>query len=92
MRPSLFRDRNFAAGTLFIAVVGLTYYASLALQPPYLQNLMDYPVVTAGLVMGPRGIGTMAAMLIVGRLIGRVDTRLLLGASASASRPGASTR
>jgi MFS transporter, DHA2 family, multidrug resistance protein len=80
VRMALFRDRNFAAGTLFIAVVGLTYYASLALQPPYLQDLMGYPVVTAGLVMGPRGVGTMAAMLVVGRLTGRVDTRLLLGA------------
>ena len=50
----------------------------MALQPPYLQGLMNYPVVTAGLVMGPRGIGTMAAMLVVGRLVGRVDTRLLL--------------
>ena len=79
VRPALFRDRNFAAGTLFVAVVGLTYYASLALQPPYLQDLMNYPIVTAGLVLGPRGVGTMAAMLVVGRLIGRVDTRLLLG-------------
>jgi len=79
VRPSLFRDRNFAAGTLFIAIVGLTYYASMALQPPYLQDLMNYPVVTAGLVMGPRGIGTMATMLVVGRLVGRLDTRLLLG-------------
>jgi len=80
VRPSLFRDRNFAAGMLFIAVVGLTYYASLALQPPYLQDLMGYPVVTAGLVMGPRGIGTMAAMLAAGKLIGRIDTRILLAA------------
>ena len=78
VRPALFRDRNFTAGTLFVFVVGLTYYASLALQPPYLQNLMNYPVVTTGLVLGPRGIGTMGVMLIVGRLIGRVDTRLLL--------------
>ena len=78
MRPSLFRDRNFTAGMLFVAIVGLTYYASLALQPPFLQDLMNYPVVTAGFVMGPRGIGTMAAMLVVGRLIGPVDTRMLL--------------
>ena len=78
VRPSLFRDRNFSAGIIFIALVGLTYYASMALQPPYLQGLMDYPVVTAGLVMGPRGVGTMASMLIVGRLVGRVDTRILL--------------
>jgi DHA2 family multidrug resistance protein len=79
VRPSLFRDRNFTAGILFISIVGLTYYASLALQPPYLQNLMDYPIVSAGLVLGPRGVGTMGAMLIVGKLTGRVDTRLLLG-------------
>jgi DHA2 family multidrug resistance protein len=79
VRLSLFRDRNFTAGILFVAVVGLTYYASLALQPPYLQDLMNYPIVTAGLVLGPRGVGTMAAMMVVGRLIGPVDTRLLLG-------------
>jgi MFS transporter, DHA2 family, multidrug resistance protein len=78
VRPALFRDRNFAAGTLFVAIVGLTYYASLALQPPYLQDLMNYPIVSAGLVMGPRGIGTMGAMMVVGRLIGRIETRLLL--------------
>jgi MFS transporter, DHA2 family, multidrug resistance protein len=78
VRLSLFRDRNFTAGVLFVAVVGLTYYASLALQPPYLQNLMDYPIVSAGLVLGPRGVGTMGVMLIVGKLIGRVDTRFLL--------------
>jgi DHA2 family multidrug resistance protein len=79
VQPALFLNRNFAAGVLFVAIVGLTYYASMALQPPYLQNLMDYPIVTAGMVMGPRGIGTMGAMLVVGRLIGRVDTRFLLG-------------
>ena len=79
VNPNLFLDRNFVAGTLIVFTVGLTYYASLALQPPYLQSLMNYPVVTAGLVMGPRGIGTMFAMLFVGWLTGKVDTRLLLG-------------
>jgi len=79
VRPGLFRDRNFLAGTLFITIVGLTYYSSLALQPPYLQSLMNYSVVAAGIVMGPRGVGTMIVMLVVGRLVGRVDTRVLLG-------------
>jgi MFS transporter, DHA2 family, multidrug resistance protein len=80
VRPALFHDRNFFAGTLFIFIVGLTYYASLALQPPYLQSLMNYPVVTAGIVLAPRGVGTMIAMFVVGRLMGRLDTRVLLGA------------
>jgi DHA2 family multidrug resistance protein len=78
VRPALFRDRNFLAGTIFIFIVGLTYYASLALQPTYLQNLMNYPVVTAGIVLAPRGAGTMIAMFVVGRLTGRLDTRVLL--------------
>jgi DHA2 family multidrug resistance protein len=68
-----------------IAVVGLTYYASLALQPPYLQNLMNYPVVAAGLVLGPRGLGTMVAMMVVGRMVGRIDTRLLLAVGLGAT-------
>ena len=63
---------------LFIFIVGITYLASLALMTPYLQTLMGYPVVTAGLVMGPRGLGTMVCMFLVGRLIGKVDTRWLL--------------
>ncbi|PWC35224.1 DHA2 family efflux MFS transporter permease subunit [Azospirillum sp. TSO22-1] len=78
VKPGLFRDRNFAVGMLFIFVVGITYLASLALMTPYLQTLMGYPVVTAGLVMGPRGLGTMLCMFLVGKLIGRVDTRWLL--------------
>jgi DHA2 family multidrug resistance protein len=74
----LFLDRNFAVAVLFIFIIGITYLASLALMTPYLQTLMGYPVVTAGLVMGPRGLGTMVCMFLVGRIIGRVDTRALL--------------
>ena len=78
VNPTLFLDRNFAVGMVFIFVIGATYLASLALMTPYLQTLMGYPVVTAGIVMGPRGLGTMMCMFIVGRLIGKVDTRWLL--------------
>lgn len=78
INPRLFLDQNFAVSMLFIFVVGVTYLASLALMTPYLQTLMGYPVMTAGIVMGPRGLGTMLCMFIVGRLIGKVDTRWLL--------------
>lgn len=78
VNPRLFLDRNFSVGMLFIFIIGITYLASMALMTPYLQTLMGYPVVTAGLVMGPRGLGTMVCMFVVGRMIGRFDTRLLL--------------
>jgi MFS transporter, DHA2 family, multidrug resistance protein len=76
--PAIFKDRNFTIGLCFIFVVGIILLASLALITPYLQNLMNYPVLTAGLVLAPRGVGTMVAMMIVGRLINRVDPRVLL--------------
>jgi Arabinose efflux permease len=74
--PHIFKDRNFTIGLCFIFVVGIILLASLALITPYLQNLMGYPVLTAGLVLAPRGMGTMVAMMIVGRIINRVDARV----------------
>ncbi|MGQ9368685.1 DHA2 family efflux MFS transporter permease subunit [Azospirillum sp. ST 5-10] len=78
LEPRLFRDRNLVTGLIFIFIVGIILLASLALLPPLLQNLLGYPVVTTGLVMAPRGVGTMISMLLVGRLVRRVDARLLI--------------
>ncbi|MBS0663404.1 MAG: DHA2 family efflux MFS transporter permease subunit [Verrucomicrobia bacterium] len=74
----LFRDRNFVTGMIFIFVVGVILLATLALLTPFLQTLLGYPVMTAGMLLAPRGIGTMCAMIAVGRLITRVDARLLI--------------
>jgi MFS transporter, DHA2 family, multidrug resistance protein len=57
----------------------LIMYASLALLAPFLQTLMNYPVLTAGVVLAPRGAGLMVAALICGRVIGKVSARLLVG-------------
>ena len=76
--PALFKDRNFITGNVVIFVVGAVLYATLALLPPLLQDLLNYPVVTTGLVTAPRGAGTLAAMFIVGRLMGKVDVRLII--------------
>jgi DHA2 family multidrug resistance protein len=78
LNPQILRDRNFVASTVLIFVVGIILYATLALLPPMLQGLMNYPVITSGVVLMPRGMGTMAAMLVVGRLLSRMDTRYIL--------------
>ena len=54
------------------------------LMPPFLQQLKGYPVFTTGIVMAPRGIGMMVSMMLVSRLIGTVDARLLIAHRASA--------
>ncbi len=79
LAPKLFTDRNFVVGITLYFTMGLIMYATLALLAPYLQTLMDYPVVTAGIVLAPRGAGLMLAALLCGRLIGKVSARLLVG-------------
>ncbi len=78
IRPSIFRDRNLSAGLAMMFAVGMVLLASSALLAPWLQTLADYPVATAGIVMAPRGVGTMIAMLIGGRLSSRIDPRLIM--------------
>jgi DHA2 family multidrug resistance protein len=75
---ALFRDRNYVIGIMLIFIVGVVLLATLSLLTPYLERLMNYPVLTAGLVLAPRGVGTMAAMLLAGQLIRFVDARLLI--------------
>lgn len=76
--PHMFVDKNFSASLIFIFVIGIILLATMALLPPYLESMMDYPAIEIGLVLAPRGIGTMAAMMLVGRLIGKVDARYLI--------------
>lgn len=75
---ALFRDRNYVIGIMLIFIVGVVLLATLSLLTPYLERLMNYPVLTAGLVLAPRGVGTMAAMLLAGQLIRFTDARLLI--------------
>lgn len=78
IEPGLFRDRNFSVGLVFIFIVGIILLATMALLPPFMQNLMGYPVIDVGFLLAPRGIGTMIAMFTVGRLAGKVDARRLI--------------
>ncbi|HEY1932637.1 MAG TPA: DHA2 family efflux MFS transporter permease subunit [Acetobacteraceae bacterium] len=76
--PAIFRDRNFSAGLAMMAATGTILVSSSSLMAPWLEGLANYPVETAGLIMAPRGIGTMMAMLIGGRLSARMDPRKLM--------------
>lgn len=76
--PRMFADRNFVGGLIVMFIVGLVLMSSAALLPGYLQRLGGYSVSEAGMLMAPRGLGTMLAMMIAGRLTTRIDPRLLM--------------
>ena len=78
LNRDILRDANCVIGTLLMFLVGMPLYGTMTLLPTMLQDLMNYPVLTTGLVTAPRGIGTMIAMFVVARLIGRLDTRLII--------------
>ncbi len=75
----IFRDRNFAMSCLVMMSMGLGLFGGLVLQPILLEGLLQYPIVTTGLVMAQRGVATAVAMIVVGRLVGKVDVRWLIG-------------
>ena len=75
----MFADRNFSTGMLFMAVTGVLLLAGLALLPPLLQHIYGYSVLQSGYLTAPRGVGTLISMLMAGRLVGRIDSRLLVG-------------
>ena len=80
INPALFKDRNFVAGSVIFFVVGLVMFATLALLPTMLEDLMNYPVLTTGLVTAPRGIGSVIALIAIPRLMSKFDPRLIVGA------------
>jgi DHA2 family multidrug resistance protein len=78
LNRSMLRDANFTAGIILMFFVGIILNGTMVLLPTMMQVLMNYPVVTAGFVMAPRGIGTLVSMVVVARIIGKVDTRLII--------------
>ncbi|MDD2773930.1 MAG: DHA2 family efflux MFS transporter permease subunit [Elusimicrobiales bacterium] len=74
----LLKNRNLAMGTLLIAVMGAILYGSTAMLPIFMQRLLNYPALQSGFAMMPRGIGSFISMVIIGKLVMKVENRLLL--------------
>ena len=80
---AIFKDRNFVGGCVFMAVMGLVLFSTMALSSPYLQNVIGYPIITAGLLLASRGCGTFVAMMLVGRMMRYIEARTLIIAGLS---------
>lgn len=74
----LFKDRNYAIGSVVMLMLGVVLLATVSLLPPFMESLLNFPVFATGLILAPRGIGAMIAMILVGRLVTRVNPRTLL--------------
>lgn len=85
IRFALFKDRNFAAACVFMVVIGVVLFGTMALVTPFMQNLLGYPILTAGFLLGARGVGTLISMMAVGRLLKVLEARTLVFAGLSIS-------
>jgi DHA2 family multidrug resistance protein len=74
----IFKDWNFSIALVFMFLVGIMLLASMALVTPFIQNLLNYPVFSSGVLLGTRGIGTFVGMFLVGRMSGKVDPRIMI--------------
>ena len=78
INPRLFANRNFVAGAVIATALGVLIFGAMPLFGTMLQTMLGYPVMLAGMMLAPRSVGTACAMMLAGRLIGRIDARLLL--------------
>ncbi len=74
----IFKNRSFSSGNMIMFLGFFAFFGSIVLLPLYLQNLMGYTAFLAGLVLGPGGMATLFLMPVVGRLIGRLDSRYMV--------------
>jgi DHA2 family multidrug resistance protein len=74
----ILKNRNFRTGCFLIALLGMCIYITIAILPLYYQEILGYTAFTAGLVVGPRGIGSFVGSPIIGFLGSRIDQRKLL--------------
>ncbi|HXB74637.1 MAG TPA: DHA2 family efflux MFS transporter permease subunit [Candidatus Acidoferrales bacterium] len=74
----VFKDRTYAAGVFLMTMLGFVLYGSLLLLPIFLQTLLGYSALDAGIAMAPRGLGSFLTMPLVGTVLGRFDPRKVL--------------
>jgi DHA2 family multidrug resistance protein len=74
----VFKERTYATGVFLMTTLGFVMYGSLVLIPLFLQTVLGYPAIEAGIAMAPRGLGSFVAMPVVGFLTAKVDARKLL--------------
>lgn len=78
IRPALFSDRNFSLGSILATLLGVLVVAVVPIMTTMLQQLFGYPVLLTGLVSAPRAIGNIVTMLLMGRVVAKMDTRYLI--------------
>ncbi|HEY2458260.1 MAG TPA: DHA2 family efflux MFS transporter permease subunit [Candidatus Acidoferrum sp.] len=74
----MLKDRNFAIATLAMFFLGFVLYSSTVLIPQLLQQLLGYTAEMAGLALSPGGAVIMCMMPVVGVLVSKLDTRILI--------------
>ena len=74
----MFKDRNFVSGCVFMLVIGVVLFGTMALVTPFMQNLLGYPIQTAGFLLGTRGVGTLLTMMAAPRLMRMIEPRYLI--------------
>ena len=79
MNLKAFKNLTFSTGNVVMFFAFFNLFGSIVLLPIFLQTLMGYTSTLAGVVLGPGGIATLIAMPIAGRLITKMNPKILLG-------------
>jgi MFS transporter, DHA2 family, multidrug resistance protein len=76
--PRLIGNRQFFLTLVLISFYGFLTVPVMVLMPAFMDHLLGYPIATIGLLQTPRGIGLLIALIVSGRITGKVDPRALI--------------
>lgn len=76
---SVFRYRTFTIGNIIGIISGFGLFGTSLVLPLFFQTVLGFTAFDTGLALLPGAVATAISMVIVGRLIGKIDSRLLVG-------------
>jgi DHA2 family multidrug resistance protein len=74
----LFKGRNFTVGALTLSVAYGVFFGNVVLLPLWLQTVMGYTATQAGMVTAPVGLLAIFLSPVIGRMIGKADSRVIV--------------
>ena len=78
VRFAIFKDRNYVSGCFFMVIIGVVLFSTMALVTPFMQNMLGYPILIAGLLLASRGVGTLFGMFALGRMMRLIEPRIIV--------------
>ena len=76
------RHRSLAAGSVYSGILGMGLYGALFAVPIFTQSVLQFTAMQTGFLLAPGALASAIVMILLGKLSGKVDARLMVAGGA----------